>query len=336
MIKFKGKFVCAVAFSVFSLFFLGCGSEEQLSNPNIPENVELNSGAVLKSENGEYNLYDYSDKYIKSETNKLVLTYDKSSSSYVYRDKNDIFAVHDNKEYKINDSDFVKIKLSPGGDYISYFINDNGMKLKVVNLKDDKDMEIESHVSISGTIYDWYDNRSLVYYGISDQGINGIFVYNIEENKEELLYKLKEGYLAYLKGSIDNILFLQLDFNNERQLILLNKDTKEIEILNDNIKEIKDVISQDDGIYFLGKVKDNVESLYKISNDTTKRVVYDFPLVIDGEKGIQTDEDGNILFIGSNNRSGNKEQIYKYSKDGSISSISDEATDYAFVDYIED
>ena len=325
-----------MAFSVFSLFMLGCGPEKQPSQPDMAENIELNSGAVLKSENGDYNLYDYDDKYIKSETNKLVLTYDKSSSSYVYRDKNDTFAVHDKREYKIDDSDYIKIKLSPGGEYVSYFIDDNCMKLKLINLKEDEIIEIDSHVSISGTIYDWYDSKSLVYYGVSDDGINGIFVYNIQENKEDLLYKLKEGYLAYLKGTIDNVLFLQLNFTNERQLILLNKDTKEIEILNNNIEEIKDVICQDEDIYFIGRVKDNVNSLYKVSSETTKRVVYDFPISIDCEKGIQRDGDGNILFIGSNSPNRGKEQIYRYSKDGSISSISDEATDYAFVEYISD
>lgn len=334
MAKFKGKFLCVIAFSVFSLFILGCGSGKQESQPNMTENIELNSGAVLKSENGDYNLYDYNDKYIKSESNKLVLTYDKSSSSYIYRDKNDTFVVHDKKEYKIDDSDYLKIKLSPGGDYVSYFIDDNGMKLKVINLKDDKAIGINSDVSISGTIYDWYDDRSLVYYGVSDDGINGIFLYNIEEDKEELLYKLKEGYLAYLKGTINNVLFLQLNYDNDRQLILLNKDTKEIEILNNNIEEIKDVISQDDDIYFVGRVKDNVDSLYKVSNGITKRVVYDFPAIIDCGKGIVADKDDNILFIGSNSQNGSREQIYKYSKDGSISSISDESTDYAFVEYI--
>ena len=335
MAKFKGKFLCAIAFSVFSLFILGCNSGKGDAQSNLIESIKLNSGAVLKSEDGEYNLYDYTEKYIKSEYNKLVLTYDKSSGNYVYRDKNETFVVYGDEKYKIDDINYLKLKLSPGGEYVSYFIEDNGMKLKVIRLKDNKRIEISSNVAISGTIYDWYDDNSIVYYGVSDDGINGIFINNIENNTEELLYRIKEGYIAYLKGTIDNILFLQLNFDNERQLIMLDKNTKNIEILNDNIEEIKDIIYLNEDIFFVGRVRDNVDSLYKITDWITKRLVYDFPVKVDTEKGIESDESNNILFIGSNEPNGGKEQIYKYSTDSSISSISDESSDYAFVEYIK-
>lgn len=335
MAKFKGKFLCVLAFSVCSLFILGCNSNKKEVPSNMAENINLNSGAVLKSENGDYNLYDYSEKYTKQETDKLVLTYDKSSSNYVYRKNGETFAVYNEKEIKIEDSEYIKLKLSPGGSYVSYFVDDNGMKLKIINLKENKFAEIKSNVSISGTLYDWYDNKSLVYYGVSEDGVNGLFIYNIEDDKEELLYKLKEGYLAYLKGTIDNILFLQLNFDNERQFIALNKNTKDIEILNNNIEEIKDVVYLNNDVFFVGRVKDNVNSLYKIENGNTKRVAYDFPAVIDTGKGIEADSENNILFIGKNNPSSGQEQVFKYSKDGSISSISDGSSDYAFVEYVE-
>lgn len=334
MAKFKGKFLCVIAFSVFSLFLLGCGSKDEVSQVNAVENVDVNSGAVLKSEDGDYEVYDYKDKYVKSETDKLVLAYDKSSSSYVYKDKNDTFAVHDNKEYNMGVSDYYKLKISPGGNYISYFINDNGMKLKVINLNDENEVNIESDVRISGTLFDWYDDNSIVYYGVSDEGVNGIFVYNIDDKSEDLLYKLKEGYIAFLKGTINNVLFLQLNFDNDRQLVILDKDTKNAEVINDNIEEIKDAVCVDDNVYFVGRIRDNVDSLYKISNGNTKRVVYDFPALIDTEKGIQIDNNKDILFIGRNNPNSSKEQVYKYSGDGSISSISEEASDYAFLEYI--
>lgn len=331
MAKFRSKFLYVIAFSVFSLLILGCGPDNPKPAPDVAEKIKLNSGAVLKSENGEYNLYDYNDTYIKYEPNKFVLTYDESSSNYLYRYNDDTFAVYDNKEIKINDSEYVKLKLSPGGGYLSYFIEDNGMKLKIVRLKDNKEVEIQSDVSISGTLYDWYDDKSIVYYGVSDDGINGIFINNIEDNKEELIYKIKEGYIAYIKGTDDNVLFLQLDFNNERQLIMLDKKTKNIEVLDDSIEEIKDAVRVDGNVFFIGRVKDNANSLYKISDGTTKRVVYDFPLKINTEKGIRSDKNGNILFIGTNEPNGNKEQVFKYSSDGSVSSISDLSSDYAFV-----
>lgn len=335
MEKLKRKYLYVIAFSVFSLFTLGCNLNKEAAELNVAEDMKLNSGAVLKSENGSYSLYDYNDKYIKHEPDKIVLTYDKSSGNYIYRDDNEIFAVYNHKQNKIESDEYIKLKLSPGGKYVSYFVEDNGMKLKVIRLEDNKEVEINSNISISGTIYDWYNDNSIIYYGVSDDGINGIFINNIEDNKEELLYKIKEGYIAYLKATIDNILFFQLNFENERQLIMIDKSTKNIEILNEDIEEIKDVISLNDDIFFVGRIKDNVNSIYKITNGDIKRLVYDFPIMIDTEKGIKADVNGNILFIGSNDPNRSTEQLYKYSLDGSISSMSDKSSDYAFVDYIE-
>lgn len=334
MAKFKERFLSLIAFSVFSLFLLGCGSKEEESQVNVTESIKVNSGAVLKSEDGDYAVYDYDAKYVKSETDKLVLTYDKSSSSYVYIDENETFAVHDNKEYNIGTSDYYKLKISPGGNYISYFINNNGMKLKVINLNDGKEVEIESGVSISGTLFDWYDNSCIVYYGVSDEGVNGIFIYNIDDKTEELLYKIEEGYIAFLKGNMNKVLFLQLNFDNDRQLVILDKDTRNTKVISNNIEEIKDVVCVDNDVYFVGRVKNNIDSLYKISNGNTKRIVYDFPSLIDIDKGIEIDNNNDVLFIGRNNLNSNMEQVYKYSGDGSISSISNEASDYAFLEYV--
>lgn len=105
--------------------------------------------------------------------------------------------------------------------------------------------------------------------------------------------------------------------------------------MNDNIEEIKDIIYLNEDIFFVGRVRDNVDSLYKITGGITKRLVYDFPVKVDTEKGIESDESNNILFIGSNDPNEGKEQIYKYSQDSSISSISDTSYDYSFVEYIK-
>ena len=335
MTKFKRKYLYAIAFSVFSLFALGCNSAKETAELNVAESIKLNPGAVLKSENGSYSLYDYEEKYIKHEPDKVVLTYDKDSGSYIYRENNDTFAVYNKKENKIDGGNYIKLKLSPGGEYCSYFVEDNGMKLKVLGLKDNKEIKLDSNVSISGSIYDWYDNNSIIYYGVSDDGVNGIFINNIKENKEELLYKIKEGYVAYLKATLNNILLFQLDFENERQLVMIDKETKNVEVLNNNVEVIKDIITLNDDIFFVGRIKDNVDSIYKIINGDTKRVVYDFPARIDVEKGIKADKNGDILFIGSNEINGSTEQLYKYSSDGSISSVSDKSSDFAFVDYVE-
>jgi hypothetical protein len=182
-------------------------------------------------------------------------------------------------------------------------------------------------------LYDWYDVNTLVYYGVSNDGVNGLFTYDIKENKEELLYGIKEGYLAFIKGTIDNVVFLQLTLENKKELIMIDKKTKDVKILTDNIEELSDIIMNKEKIYFTGKVVDNIDSLYELNKNKPKRLVYDFPAAVKIKKGVKVDENGNILFVGSNNGNSKEEQVYTYAQDGSISAVSKSSVDFVFLDY---
>jgi hypothetical protein len=192
---------------------------------------------------------------------------------------------------------------------------------------------MKSDVSISGTLYDWYDVNTLVYYGVSNDGVNGLFTYDIKENKEELLYKIKEGYLAFIKGTIDNVVFLQLTLENKKELIMIDKKTKDVKLLTDNIEELSDIIINKEKIYFTGKISDNTNSLYELINNKAKRLVYDFPAIVKIKKGLKVDQNGNVLFVGSNSSTSKEEQVYTYAQDGSISAVSKESVDLVFLDY---
>lgn len=114
---------------------------------------------------------------------------------------------------------------------------------------------------------------------------------------------------------------------------MINKQTKEVKLLSDNIDEITDITKYDDKYYFTGRILNNVNSIYELKDNKAKRLVFDFPAIVKIEKGLMVDEKGNILFAGSNSVSDKQEQIYTYSQDGSISSVSKNSTDYAFIDY---
>jgi len=73
--------------------------------------------------------------------------------------------------------------------------------------------------------------------------------------------------------------------------------------------------------------------VYEFKNNKPKRLVFDFPAVVKTEKGLTIDENGNILFVGSNSENSNDEQIYTYTQDGSISAVSKNSVDYVFLDY---
>ncbi|MDO5516890.1 MAG: hypothetical protein Q4F66_05000 [Clostridium sp.] len=332
----KRKFLSMIAFIVLPLCLLGCSPSNDKGDvtSNAAEELKLNSGAMLKSEEGSYKLYNYEDgKYSKTDTDDVVLAYDKESSSYICAGEGANYIVYNGMKNEIEDKDISGLKLSKEGKYISYFIQDNGLKIKIYDTADNKEVKIDSDVTISGTLYDWYDKDTLVYYGVSDDGVNGLFTYNLKENKEELLYKIKEGFLAYIKGTQDDVLFLQITLENKRALMVIDKNSKNVETISLDIDEIKDVIKSNEKYYVAGKGKDNVESLYELQGGKAKRVVYDFPAVVNAQKGLSVDESGNILFIGSKNGETSEEQIYKYSNDGTVSLVQNTGTDYAFVVY---
>ncbi|WP_297420607.1 hypothetical protein [Clostridium sp.] len=331
----SSKRICwrVLAFIVFPLFLLGCSSEKT-ATPNITEDIKLNSGAVLRNENGNYKLYNYENgKYKEVKDGKVILAYDKSTSSYIFVEDGKHYVIHNGHKNEIKDSNYSQLRLSKNGEYISYFIENNGLKLKIFNTNDGKEIEFKSDVSISGTLYDWYDADTLIYYGVSNEGVNGLFTYNINEKKEELLYKIKEGYLAFLKGTENNVLFIQLTLQNKKELMMIDKKTKDISLLSENIEEISDIIVNNNHIFFTGKVSGNIDSLYEFIDNKPKRLVFDFPAAVKITKGLKEDDNSNILFIGTNSANGNVEQIYTYAQDGSISSLSKDSSDYAFVDY---
>lgn len=155
------------------------------NTPSVAEDVKINLGAVLKSEEGNYKLYNYKNgKYEQEKDNNVILAYDKSSSNYICVEDGKHYIVSNTHKSEIKDSNYTGIKLSKGGKYLSYFIDDNGLKLKIFDTNENNQIEIKSNVSISGTLYDWYDDDTLVYYGVSDDGVNGLFTYNIKEKKK--------------------------------------------------------------------------------------------------------------------------------------------------------
>lgn len=332
----KRKYLSMIAFIVLPLCLFGCStaSDKADAASNVAEEITLNSGAILKSEEGSYNLYNYEDgKYSKMNVDDVVLAYDKESSIYICTENGVNYFVRDGKKNEIKDKDISGLKLSKEGEYISYFIQDNGLKLRIYNTAHNEEIKIDSNVTISGTLYDWYDKDTLVYYGVSDDGVNGLFTYNIKDNKEELLYKINEGFLAYLKGTQDDVLFIQITLENKRALMVIDKNTKNVETLSLDMDEIKDIVKSDDKYYAVGKERDNVESLYEVKADSVKRLVYDFPASVNIEKELALDDNGDVLFIGSKDGGTSEEQIYKYSSDGTVSLIQNTGKDYVFVEY---
>ena len=109
---------------------------------------------------------------------------------------------------------------------------------------------------------------------------------------------------------------------------IINADGKIIEEIN-NVEEVNDIQYTKDGLFILGKFKDNNYSIYKYQNGNLKRIVYDFPKIINLEKGLSKDENDNILFIGNDEL--NNEKVYMYDNE-SITLLSITDGNYFFID----
>ncbi|ATD55211.1 hypothetical protein [Clostridium chauvoei] len=308
-----------------SLILNGC------SKKNISvESIQLSKGSIVKEVDGTYSNYKFeSNEYSKIETEKVILSYDLDSGNYIYNSNGKNGVVAKDNEIPIDYNNPKDLKLSKGGNYFSYFKDESYMELVIRDVKNNKDIQINSNVAISGTLVEWLNEDTLVYYGIDDKKNNGIFTYNLKENKEELIYKLQNGFIQFLRTYEENVIFVQQTMENNRYLkiIDLNKNVKDI---TSEIIEVSDVLSTEKGLFVLGKMKDNNYSIYKIEGGNVKRLVFDFPNIIHLEKGLSCDKDGNLLFIGSTS-SFSKEKVYTY-VDGSITSLTNLESKYHFIE----
>ena len=292
--KRRDKFILVSLILVLTNILYGC--KNQIKDI---KKVEINSGAIAIENEGYYKIYNLNnDEYERVETDFIITSYDSESNNFIFNEDMK-FKVNYLGEEKIidNSNSILSPKLSPGGNYVSYFVKDGYLNLKIKDLKIDKFVNINSKVAISGELIDWYNEEMLVYYGIDDEKNNGIFVYNVSDNKEELIYKLDSGYIEYLEVLENGLVFLQEKEGKKKTLKFINENgelSDEIE----NIVDISDVEYTQDGIYIIGKLENNNYSLYKYSQGKIKRLVYDFPKIINLEKGLSKDSNGNILFIG--------------------------------------
>ncbi len=327
----KGSFTYGVIIMI--LLMIGGCHNNTLDNENTKDILinSLNNGAVLKSQNGEYDLYNYIDaSLVKVSSQNAIVAYNKQNNVYIKYEEGKSYAVYKNKKINI-DEDYEELKLSPQGRYLSYFIEDNGLKLKIYDIIQEKSININSDTLISGTLYDWYDDNKLIYYGIGHKKDNGIFMYDLDNNKENILYKINNGFLNFLKCTKNNVNFLHIDNNNNKEFLSIDKEKSAVVYKSKKIENINDIEEVDSKIYFMGKVIDDAESLYLLDSSGIRRIIFDFPYVIKCSKGLKIDRDGNAIFIGCDSLNGN-EKIYRYNIDGTVEVIGSESVEYTFIE----
>ncbi|MGL5354177.1 MAG: hypothetical protein ACRDA5_12770 [Clostridium sp.] len=325
--KINSKKILLLSSILSSLLFIGgCSDAVETSS----EKIILNKGAVTREENGSYTNYNLAEgRYSKLEMGKIIVAYDIVSGNYIYEENSKIFVQVDNKSIEVIDENIVELKISPGGHYISYFKKDKYMELVLIKLKDNEKIELKTEVAISGDLMDWSNENKIVYYGVDNSKNNAIFSYDLETGKEEIIYKLENGYLEFIKSSIEGVIFVQESVGGVKSLKSIDKQNN-VKLITDEISDLKDILVTKKGTFILGKANDNNNSIYEVKGNKIERLIYDFPNIIHLEKGLSCDEDGNILFIGGTD-SFDKENIYVFDN-GYVKALSNEELKYYFVD----
>lgn len=329
----KKKILFLVLIVFFNVSLISCAKEEKNRNNEKEKNsITINKGAYLSLEDGIENLYNLNSDniYEKINTDEIIIQYNKDSGNYIYSKDSKFFVKYNDEDIILDDNGIESLNLSADGQFLFYFINNGMLQPVVIDLKENVKINIGNKATISGHYIDWIENNKLVYYGIEKENKkSGIFTYDIDTNEEELIYEISKGYISFLKALNNEIIFVQDNMEDKKYLISINKD-KEHKIIVDNMVDIRDAIIVNETIYVLGKVKNGAYSIYEVLDDSLHRVVYDFPTMINLDKKMSLNENGELLFMGSNDDY-NIQNIYSY-KDGNVKLQSTTSGKYDFID----
>lgn len=304
--------VVALIVAMFTALITGCSKDED-ENVSV-DKITLSKGAIIEEVNDGYRNFELKDNsYYKLEYEEAIVLYDEISGNYIYNKDRKLYASAYNEDFEIVDTNIVSALMSKGGEYLSYFTNDSYYELKVIDLKHQKEIELNSDVIISGTVLCWIDNESMAYYGINSEGVNGIYLYNLKTKEEKLIHKIEVGYVESMKSYNDGVIFIEQNIDDNKIIKTINKEYNAVNISEEFIS-IKDIIISSKGAFVLGKLKDDSFSIYRVDENNINRLIYDFPMYINVEKGLSQDREGNPLFIGKETPSGDS-SIYTISDD---------------------
>lgn len=332
----KKKTLILLAISIMAISIISCDNKKVENDDNNidTEVVELNDGSICTEDNGQYINYTYNnERYTESEGEDVIAVYDTESGNYLGQKNKKYIARYNGTEKQLNSIETYDcyFNLSPGGQYLSFFRNEESCNLYIMSMKEDKLLKLNISVLISGKYVDWLDKNTIVYYGVREADRkNGIFTYNIEEKKEKLLVGFDEGFVEFIKVINDKIIYSKSSYEGEKKLISIDKDGNNLEELTSDIMKVYDIVDGNNNDYYiLGSFKNTDYALYYLKDSMHKRLTYSFPDYVDVKKGLSKGDDGNILFIGSNNKE--FQSVYKCNDEGAVSLILDGTREVYFV-----
>jgi len=224
--------------------------------------------------------------------------------------KNLINIYKDDKMMVLDDFYFASdLMMNSSGDKLAYrcYASDSlesAQGLKIFDLNSREEINLNSKVSVSGNVYSWLDENSILYYG-NIQGVENsdkIYINNLKDKKEEIYCDDLKGYCLYLLPVKEDIIYLKTN-GDSNEIDYFNYKTKNKTAITTSISNIYSAKynRKTNEVFFTGKANnDEFAALYKISLESFKvtRLTFDFPKTIDSESHIAVDSSGNIFFTG--------------------------------------
>lgn len=325
-------------FSVLMTMFItimllnGCNTNKEIKNDEqnqAKKEIQLENGACINEISGGYDILSIKEsEYNIIDNERFILSFNKNSASYLYISNQTYYVHYDGSDIELRDKSVQAPLFSPDGNYLFYFTKDQYLQPVIYDLKNSEKLDLKINCSISGTYATWFSNEKIIYYGVKkDSKTSGMFSYDLKSNEEKLEEEISGGYVSFIKFFGSEVIFFIEKYNGEKSLKSL-KVNGDVVAISDNVVEVYDVEIIDENIYLLGRMSDNVYSLYDLSKN--KRLIFNFPSKVIFEKGLSHTDNGEILFIGNNDGS-TKEKIYAYAND-SIYMINLDSGDYTFIE----
>lgn len=325
-------------FSVLMTMFItimllnGCNTNKEIKNDEqnqAKKEIQLENGACINEISGGYDILSIKEsEYNIIDNERFILSFNKSSASYLYISNQTYYVHYDGSDIELRDKSVQAPLFSPDGNYLFYFTKDQYLQPVIYDLENSEKLDLKINCSISGTYATWFSNEKIIYYGVKkDSKTSGMFSYDLKSNEEKLEEEISGGYVSFIKFFGSEVIFFIEKYNGEKSLKSL-KVNGDVVAISDNVVEVYDVEIIDENIYLLGRMSDNVYSLYDLSKN--KRLIFNFPSKVIFEKGLSHTDNGEILFIGNNDGS-TKEKIYAYAND-SIYMINLDSGDYTFIE----
>lgn len=335
---FKNKHVVFGLMMVIIFSSMGCAYNKNTSKNDNKVKISLPQTLVLDYTDSMRLLTIADDKMVKIplELKEQVLSFNEDTLITKKEDKdgvNIIFRKGDNEGNYLLKGNLEYIKINKDCSKAIYKLQQNEEYVYgILNLISGKTTILKNEISISGNIIDFIDNSNIVFYGADiEKKITGLYKYNVDSCEYSLLNIVNQGFVEFLKPISDSeIFYLVSNFEESRSSFVFNVNDDNNKLVTSDILSVTDVSSVKDRLFFLGKSKSNIFSLYTIKDSKVVRLVYDFPKNINKDTMIMENE-GKIYFVGYDDEE-NKSNLFAYSiSDKSTNMISSRDGKYEIV-----